>query len=144
VKLTRLALFCLAILLPIITAISMAVPAQALAGTITITPATGPVYTSVTVTGTGFTPANAYSVYWDSSTILASGTTDATTGNFSATVSIPVSAWGAHSISVTSTGDTSTAQVFNVTPSVLASSTTVETGTSVTIYGTKHIGHGHF
>ena len=114
----------------------MIVPARAAAGTVTINPATGPVYSSVTVAGSGFTAGNTYSVYWDSSTLLASGTNVG--GNFSTTITVPVAAYGNHNISVISTGDTSTAQVFTVTPNLLSSSYSVNVGTTLTIYGTGY------
>jgi hypothetical protein len=127
----------IAVLLPLISAISLTVPAQALAGTISLSPSTGAVYSSVTVTGSGFTINHAYSLYWDTTTLLASGTTNGT-GGFTNTISIPVAAYGNHSISVTSTGDTSTPQVLTVTPNLLSSSYSTNVGTTLTVYGTGY------
>jgi len=130
----KLACILAAILLPAIIVLSFTVPAFGLAGTIAVTPAIGPPNSITTITGASFTPGNIYSVYWDGSTLLATGTNVA--GGFTATVSVPVSYAGNHTISVTSTGDTSTPQLFTVTPNLLASTYSVKVGDTVTVYGT--------
>jgi len=62
-----------------------------------LTPASGAVGTTVTVTGSGFYAGEAVKLLWDSSIVLANVKTTAT-GSFSTTITIPSATAGAHVI----------------------------------------------
>ena len=79
-----------------LTLLLIAIPATpapaALMGSISLSPYSGPVGTSVTVNGLGFTPDSAYTVTF-STTTVATGYCDGT-GVFIATFSVPTKARG--------------------------------------------------
>jgi len=64
---------------------------------ISVTPASGPAGTKVTVTGSGFYAGETVTLSWDSFTVLGRAKTTAT-GSFSTTITIPTATAGAHVI----------------------------------------------
>ena len=102
---------------------------------ISLSPATGPVGTVVTISGNGFdgnTGVNHISISnIDESTSFA---TEDATGHFSTSITIPASTAGSHNI-VASDGTHSPAASFSVTPSTTLSASSGIVGTSVTVTG---------
>jgi N-acetylneuraminic acid mutarotase len=62
-----------------------------------VSPASGPVGTQVTVSGSGFYAGETVTLYWNSITVIDRVKTD-TAGGFSATITIPKASTGAHTI----------------------------------------------
>jgi len=111
-----------------------ATPVQAAIGAITIYPLNGPVGTTVSISGSGFTASGYYTVMF-SSTAVAYGSCDGS-GNFSTTFAVPEYYHGAFPVSVTTPSDTSNTLNFTVTPAITHSPTSGYVGSIVTISGT--------
>jgi hypothetical protein len=109
---------------------------------ITLSPTTGTAETSVTITGSGFTPSSVLAFRFDTTTVspTAGVTASSTTGAFSSTITVPTGTTaGAHTITVTAGTNTATA-TFTVTASAsldTLSPATGEAGTDVVITGSN-------
>ncbi len=97
---------------------------------VTLSPTSGPVGASVTVTGTGFAASSTVSMSWDGSQALtctggsscgsppqATFSTD-THGGFTATFVVPPAAQGAHTVSAVDGSSNSASATFSVSPSL--------------------------
>ena len=113
-------------------------PAMAAPGQITLSPAQGPPGTTVTVTGTGYSPSStAFYVWWGTTQIYATGTVNST-GYLTTTFAVPASIPRAqYTIKVTTNVDTTTtySAYFTVTPTISLSTTTGSVGDQITVYG---------
>ncbi len=101
---------------------------------ITITPATGPVGTQVTVTGNGFRASETISLTLDNTAIGSGGITSDSLGRFTATVSIPAIGAGERTLRAADSINNSTAS-FKVTSSVALSPNSGYVGTRITLNG---------
>jgi hypothetical protein len=104
---------------------------------ITLSPTSGPVGTSVTVTGSGFAASATMTINYDG---VAQGTTPtmvttSATGAFSATFSVPASAKGSHTVQATD-GTNSGSATFAVTSAISLNPTNGNVGTTITVSGT--------
>lgn len=103
-----------------------------------ITPATGPVGTTVTTTGTGFGASETgIAVTWDG-TVVSGTVTAGTAGTWTTTFPVPTASSGTHTVDArgaTTLAATVPDQTFTVTPSLTVSATTGRPGDSVTITG---------
>ena len=112
--------------------------------TMTLSPKSGPVGTSMTVTGTGYQPGESVGIYLDSSTTTALATvTASSTGGFSKAVTIPSSAAvGDHRVyGVGKTSKLRVGQTFTVQARVLSMTLSPKSGpvgTSMTVTGTGY------
>jgi len=107
----------------------------ALTGAITITPANGPVGTVVTLIGTGFTASSNYTAKIDTITVKT-GAISAGGALSSTTFIVPEMPAGVHSVAViTSSGDTSNAISFTVTPDIIISAVSGNVGDSIGVSG---------
>jgi hypothetical protein len=110
------------------------VPAAALTGTITLNMTEGNPGGGITVTGTGFTPRQMFSISLGTA-IATSGSTDAS-GNFSISFAIPAIARNTYPVTViTASGDTSNAPTFSVTPQIELSTTRGRAGDRIIVSG---------
>ncbi len=109
-------------------------------GDVTITPATGPVDTPVTITGSAFIASTTITAQYDGAALPLEGGDPITqsNGSFSSTVYIPESTAGAHTIFVT-VGTTSVSSTFTVTRDILINPQSGSAGTQVTISGTGFV-----
>ena len=122
-----------------LTLLLIAIPATpapaALMGSISLSPYSGPVGTSVTVNGLGFTPDSAYTVTF-STTTVATGYCDGT-GVFIATFSVPTKARGQYAVTATtSAGDACNSVNFTITSKITLSASSGSVGDAVTVGGT--------
>jgi hypothetical protein len=108
---------------------------------ISVNPTSGPIGTSVTVNGTGFTANSGVGVTYDSAAVTTTpaAITTSSTGGFTATFAIPTSTAGDHAIDATS-GSLSAAAQFTVTAlaSVTVSPASGPVGSSVTVTGSNY------
>ena len=123
----------------IFSLLMLAIPATpALAasiGAILISPNTGPVGTTVMITGAGFTASSPYAVKFGTTTVVI-GQCD-NTGAFGTSFSVPTKARGQYAVTVTTdAGDTSNAPTFTITPKVTLSPSSGCVGDTVTVDGT--------
>jgi hypothetical protein len=107
-----------------------ATPALA-AGTIDISPTSGPVGTLVSISAQGFTASSTYTVYF-SGVAIRSGSTG--TGTFTTTFSVPSYARGQYLVTVT-VGADSSSETFDVTPQITLSPSSGYVGDTVTVSG---------
>jgi len=109
-------------------------------GSLTSTPATGPVDTPVTITGSSFVANTAITAQYGGAALPIEGghSTTQSNGTFSSTVYIPESTAGTHTISVT-VGTTSISSTFTVTRDILINPQSGAAGTQVTISGTGFV-----
>ena len=103
--------------------------------TISINPTSGPVLTSVTVTGNGFDPISTVVITFGGSTV--STVTPTSNGGFTATFNVPLSSSiGDHTVKATQ-GSNSASKTFQVTalvnPIIFLDPTSGPVGTSVNI-----------
>ncbi len=107
-------------------------------------PSSGPVGTSVKVTGSGYAGLSTMSFTYDGSTIATTpaNVTTRSTGTFTATVTIPASDAGTHTIEATDGSNISGSKTFTVTPTLALSSTSGLVGSSVTVKGNGFAGTG--
>ncbi len=111
-------------------------PAMGAVGSITITTPTaktGPPGTAVTLTCTGFTALQTYTVTFGTTSVTTGNT--GSTGNFTATFAVPSHPRGAHNVTVTTTSDTSNTEVFTITPDVTATPSPANVGDTITVGG---------
>ena len=104
---------------------------------ITISPSSGPVLTSVDVTGTGFTPLSVVTITFDGDFVATATSTSA--GSFIANFDVPVlSSIGDHTVKA-SQGSNSASKTFTVTslllPTIILNPTSGPVGASVNITG---------
>ena len=106
-------------------------------GEITINPDSGSVDTPVEITGTDFTANTSIAIEYDGSEVdLESGDDETSSqGEFVSSIFIPESTAGAHSITVTVSGNEATTE-FTVEPEIILSATSGEASTLVTVEGT--------
>ena len=130
--LVLLLLFCLLMItIPVI-------PAQALNGTISISPTSGPVNTTVTVTATGFSHDETYYIKFSGVNIKTGNT--GSTGDFTANFTVPTYPRGSYTVTVTTTAlDTSNTLYFTITPTISLSTLSGNVGDSITVSGTGFI-----
>ena len=103
-------------------------------GSISLSPSTGNVGSTTSVSGSGFPASSSVTVTYDGSTVATASTSS--TGSFSgATFPVPASTAGGHTITATVSG-TSSSAMFTVTPHITLSPATAVAGTSATINGT--------
>ncbi len=93
----------------------------------------GEVGSQADAVGHGFTSSEAYTLWWNQSTMLYSGSTDPG-GNFSYEFTVPNAPNGPHNLSAVA-GTTQANGTFNVTASVELSANEGPVGSSVTVYG---------
>jgi hypothetical protein len=123
----------LAVILSLLMLAIPATPALAV-GTITITPTTGAVGTTVTISGTGFI-GESYTVNFGTTNVAYGPCDDS--GNFSTSFSVPAKARGQYLVTVTtSASDTSNSISFTITSNVTLSSSSGGVGDTVTVGGT--------
>lgn len=107
---------------------------------VTLSPASGSVGTTVTVTGSNFVSNTAVTIKFDGNTLTTNPATITTTstGTFTATITIPNSVAGSHTVAVTVGSKTATA-TFTITQSqgisITISPTSGTVGTSITVTG---------
>ena len=127
----------LAIILSLLMLAIPATPALAATGVISITSpatATGPVGTTVTLTCSGFTATQTYTVFF-SGIAITSGSTSA--GSFTATFAIPAYARAQYPVTVTTAVDTSNTVYLTITSQITTlSPTSGYVGDTVTVSGT--------
>ena len=100
---------------------------------ITISTASGGVGTVLGFTGSGFAADAGYSVDWNATTILCSGTTSAS-GLLACSATVPIAPAGAHTISVVQGASTAGGE-FSVVPSIAVSPMSGAVGTTITVSG---------
>jgi hypothetical protein len=109
-------------------------------GTVSVTPAEGPVGTKVTVAGTGASAGGLVEVYWEN---LASSPLNSTyalgSGAFELKVNIPEAVGGTHYL-IVKDGATTVAKTFNITAEITLSALSGIPGDSVTVNGTGFSG----
>jgi hypothetical protein len=99
----------------------------------TISTGSAAVGTVISFAGSGFLASTAYTVQWNSSTTLCSGTTSAS-GELTCSSAVPAAPAGAHTITIDQ-GSTSISSSFSVIPSISVTPSTGPVGTSVTLTG---------
>ena len=105
---------------------------------INFTPVTGPVGTSVTISGQGFAASLTITVKFNGATVTTSPTTVTTdnTGSFSSvTFIVPSSSSGGKPVQATDAASNAASGTFTVTPSITLNPTNGGIGTTVTITG---------
>jgi len=107
--------------------------------TLSITPASGPVGTVVTVTGTYATPGGSVVIGWDSIEIKT--VTAELDGTYLYDLTIPASVNGEHTVTVEDVASTNTAtQIFTVEPQIILTPEDGVVADSVTVTGTGFSG----
>ncbi|MGA8543297.1 MAG: IPT/TIG domain-containing protein [Thermoplasmata archaeon] len=99
----------------------------------TISSGSGAVGTVIGFVGSGFLASTPYTVEWNTSTPLCTGTTTAT-GQLSCSSAVPAAPAGSHEVSIVQ-GTTSISGSFSVIPSISVSPSSGPVGTVVTISG---------
>lgn len=136
----RLKIFLRTLPIMLITALlgigALAAPVGAAVGTWTISTSTAAPGSIITAAGSGFTPSTAFSIKWNTTTTLVSGTTS-TSGTFSTSFTVPSWARGVYTNILTfdSTADTAAAKSFEVTSAITLSVLSAPIGSSVTVNG---------
>ncbi len=115
-------------------------PGLALAATVTITisPGSGTVGSTVTVTSSAFAATESVQITYDTTNVVVPAFNPDTTGHFSKTFTVPASASGvgvSHTITAFSSTNTGSA-TFTVTPAISVTPTGGSSGSSVTVTGT--------
>ncbi|MGD0451800.1 MAG: hypothetical protein ABSA79_12195, partial [Candidatus Bathyarchaeia archaeon] len=103
---------------------------------VTVNPTSGNVGSSVTVSGTGFAPSSTVTITYDGTTQATSPATVTAglSGSFSATIAVPASVVGAHTVGA-SDGVNSGSATFTVTQSISLSPSSGIVGSTVTVSG---------
>ncbi len=99
-------------------------------------PMGGKVGTAATANGSGFNASDAYTVSWNVTTTLCSGTTDSG-GNFSCEFTVPNAPNGPHTVSAVA-GPTSASTTFNINESFGFSPSSGDVGTVVHLHGSGY------
>src|SRR5438445_3192345 len=110
--------------------------------TISLDPTSGPVGTTVTVTGSLFLPGSVVTISYDGITVTTTPGTITTdlSGGFSATFTVPTSTAGSHTVSAKDAAlNSGSAQFIVTTPSVSLNPTSGPTGTSVIVTGSNFV-----
>jgi hypothetical protein len=118
-------------------ALQLLSPGQALAAvTVAVSPTSGPVGTSVTVTGTVDANGNAFEIQWDG-IVIQKGAAASGSNSVSSTITVPTTTSGVHTVTLKDTVTNVTASTtFTVTPVITISPIGGRVGTSVTVTGT--------
>ena len=103
-----------------------------------INPATGPIATKVTATGTGFKASETIALTFDGMPATTSPVTADTKGSFTATFDVPAAAGGSHAVTA---GDTvgTTAKTFTVSSSAASAPASGFVGTKITVTGSGYM-----
>jgi hypothetical protein len=101
---------------------------------VVISTGSGTVGTQITVVGSGFVAATPYTVFWNSSTTLCTGTSSGA-GGFSCPYTIPSTPAGPNTISAVQ-GMLTVDSTFSVVPSAGSAPASGQVGSSITITGT--------
>jgi hypothetical protein len=101
---------------------------------VTLSISTGTVGASVTVTGTGFDGLALFTVTWDASPVVCTGSSTDSLGDLTCTFDVPESTAGTHTVMAAESTNSANAP-FTVNPSVTVNPTTGPVGTAVTITG---------
>jgi hypothetical protein len=109
---------------------------------VSLSATTGFAGSSITAGGAGFGAGQAYSVTWDASTQLCSGST-ASDGTFSCTFTVPIAVGGAHTITA-SEGAFAPSTQFTLGASLSLSPSSGKVGASVTASGEGYAASGTF
>lgn len=113
----------------------LATPALAAVGTITVDTGDGPVGTTVTVIGSGFTPNTAYAVKFGATVVNAGAISPS--GSLSTYFNVPSFPRGQYSITVTTNApDTSNTENFTLRPDIALGLTSGRVGDQFTVTGT--------
>lgn len=108
---------------------------------ITLNPTSGPVGTTVTVTGTSFIPDSTITIKFDGTTLATTPATVTTSaaGGFTATFVVPASTAGGQTVTASDGTNTGSA-TFTVTPKITLTPTSGPVGTTVTVTGSGFAG----
>jgi len=108
-----------------------------LSPTITLNPSTGPIGTTVTITGTGFAPSIHVVITFDGILVVTNPATVTTNSNgeFTASIAVPVSVSGAHTVAANLASKTFTV-TSSTAPAITLNPTSGPVGSSVNITGT--------
>ncbi len=101
---------------------------------LSVTPIAGIVGSSVTAVGTGFDAVTAFTLDWNSSTVLCTGGSTDSAGQFSCSFAVPIAVSGVETLSATEGTNTATA-AFTVEASISISDTVGFVGTPETVTG---------
>src|SRR6058998_3398640 len=101
---------------------------------ISLSPSSGPVATSVTVSGTSFTATSTVTITFGSSTVAT--VTSSNIGAFSVSFTVPASTFGAHLVTATDSLSQSASTSFTVGASITLSPSSGAVGTIITVTGT--------
>ncbi|HEV2519298.1 MAG TPA: PKD domain-containing protein [Thermoplasmata archaeon] len=104
--------------------------------TIQLSPTSGPVGTSVTVSGHGFAGGSLTAVTWSPGAASLCSATTSAAGDFSCSFTVPAAVAGSHTVTATDSSTNSAATMFSVTSAVSLSPTSGPVGSSSTITGT--------
>jgi hypothetical protein len=133
-RLSRRVLVALVLLLSVLPVMTPQT-VRALEGAVDAIPGSGPVGTSVAVTGTTFTPGQSFTLKLGTSTVKT-GLTDVL-GNFSVSFQVPPVPRGQYDITVTTPApDTSSVAYFTVTPQIKLASNSGRVGDQIAVSGT--------
>ncbi len=127
-----------AVFMTVLLTVSWFDAGPALAQTVSITPASGPPGTSVTVSGSGFIGGGSYQISFATGTSyeqILVPTTTFSGPTFSRTVTIPPIPWGSYAISVISSTHGTFNSLFKVTPLHVLTASTGFVGDNVTAWG---------
>jgi len=108
-----------------------------LAASVSVSPASGPVGTTVTITGTDFDPSISITVLFDSTTMLSNIVSSAS-GAWSASFTVPASVSGGHAIVAYGGSNTYSAYFYTI-PAIALSKTSGAPGSSVTVTGSGFV-----
>ncbi|HML01056.1 MAG TPA: fibronectin type III domain-containing protein, partial [Acidimicrobiales bacterium] len=108
---------------------------------ITLSPASGPVGTSVTISGAGYTPGATISqntgvTFAGTDVTLNAAQTVSSSGTWTATFTVPNASKGAETVTATDSDSVSASTSFTVSTAISLSTTSGPVGTSVTVSGT--------
>jgi hypothetical protein len=105
---------------------------------ITLSPTSGNVGSTVTVSGTGYGASRTITIKYDGVTQTTSPTTVTTTnyGTFSCTFTVPASVAGLHTVTGTDSSSNVDTETFTVIPNITLNPTNGYVGSSVTVSGT--------
>jgi len=121
--------------------IGVAVYFNVTARSITVTPTSRYVGEQVTVTGTGFAASSQVTFYWDNVAVTASATTTDTNGAFAnATLTVPPTARGSHTIKAQDASNNSATSTVTVMPKITINLSSGAVGDTVTVGGTGFAG----